>query len=75
MDEQRERPGPPWRRWVERAGRGPAWRSSLFVAVLAQIGSGWAAHEQSGRVAVDWSARLLLLLGPLLLVWRHRYPV
>ncbi|MGW6941890.1 sensor histidine kinase [Streptomyces xanthophaeus] len=75
MDEQRERPGPPWRRWVERAGRGPAWRSSLFVAVLAQIGSGWAAHEQSGRVAVDWFARLLLLLGPLLLVWRHRYPV
>ncbi|WP_272255350.1 sensor histidine kinase [Streptomyces xanthophaeus] len=75
MDEQRERPGPPWRRWVERAGRGPAWRSSLFVAVLTQIGSGWAAHEQSGRVAVDWSARLLLLLGPLLLVWRHRYPV
>ncbi|MGW7171569.1 sensor histidine kinase [Streptomyces xanthophaeus] len=75
MDEQRVRPGPPWRRWVERAGRGPAWRSSLFVAVLAQIGSGWAAHEQSGRVAVDWFARLLLLLGPLLLVWRHRYPV
>ncbi|MFD7096106.1 sensor histidine kinase [Streptomyces xanthophaeus] len=75
MDEQHERPGPPWRRWVERAGRGPAWRSSLFVAVLAQIGSGWAAHEQSGRVAVDWFARLLLLLGPLLLVWRHRYPV
>ncbi|WCD84567.1 Sensor histidine kinase DesK [Streptomyces xanthophaeus] len=60
---------------MERAGRGPAWRSSLFVAVLTQIGSGWAAHEQSGRVAVDWSARLLLLLGPLLLVWRHRYPV
>ncbi len=60
---------------MERAGRGPAWRSSLFVAVLAQIGSGWAAHEQSGRVAVDWFARLLLLLGPLLLVWRHRYPV
>ncbi|MEU9104973.1 sensor histidine kinase [Streptomyces xanthophaeus] len=75
MDEQRERPGPPWRRWVERAGRGPAWRSSLFVAVCAQTGSGWAAHEQSGRVAVDWSARFLLLLGPLLLVWRHRHPV
>ncbi|WP_412075042.1 sensor histidine kinase [Streptomyces xanthophaeus] len=75
MDEQRERPGPPWRRWVERAGRGPAWRSSLFVAVFAQVGSGWAAQAQTGRAALDWFGRLLLLLGPLLLVWRHRYPV
>lgn len=75
MDEQRERPVPPWRRWVERAGRGPAWRSSLFVAVFAQVGSGWAAQAQTGRVALDWVGRLLLLLGPLLLVWRHRYPV
>ncbi|MFI5860467.1 sensor histidine kinase [Streptomyces sp. NPDC051546] len=76
MDEQRERPGgPPWQRWVERTGRGPAWRSSLLVAVFAQAGSGWAAQEQTGRVALDAFGRLLLLLGPLLLVWRHRYPV
>lgn len=76
MDEQRDRPGvPPWQRWVERTGRGPAWRSSLLVAVFAQVGSGWAAQQQSGRVALDGFARLLLLLGPLLLVWRHRYPV
>ncbi|WP_327303392.1 sensor histidine kinase [Streptomyces sp. NBC_01298] len=76
MAEQRERPGvPPWQRWVERTGRGPAWRSSLLVAVFAQVGSGWAAQQQSGRVALDGFARLLLLLGPLLLVWRHRYPV
>lgn len=60
---------------MERTGRGPAWRSSLLLAVFAQIGSGWAAQEQSGRVALDWFARLLLLLGPLLLVWRHQYPV
>ncbi|MFJ3828895.1 sensor histidine kinase [Streptomyces sp. NPDC090046] len=75
MDELRERPGPPWRRWVERTGRGPAWRSALLVAVFAQIGAGWAAHSQSGRVALDGFARLLLLLGPALLVVRHRYPV
>ncbi|WP_327260689.1 sensor histidine kinase [Streptomyces sp. NBC_01232] len=75
MDELRERPGPPWRRWVERTGRGPAWRSALLVAVFAQIGAGWAAHAQSGRVALDGFARLLLLLGPALLVVRHRYPV
>ncbi|MEU6293778.1 sensor histidine kinase [Streptomyces erythrochromogenes] len=74
MDELRERPGPPWRRWVERAGRGPAWRSALLVAVFTQIGAGWAAHAQSGRVALDGFARLLLLVGPALLVVRHRYP-
>lgn len=75
MDELRERPGPPWRRWVERTGRGPAWRSALLVAVFAQVGAGWAAHAQSGRVALDGFARLLLLLGPALLVARHRHPV
>lgn len=60
---------------MERTGRGPAWRSALLVAVFAQIGAGWAAHAQSGRVALDGFARLLLLLGPALLVVRHRYPV
>ncbi|MFD9405887.1 sensor histidine kinase [Streptomyces sp. NPDC059989] len=75
MDEQRERPGPPWRRWMERTGRGPAWRSALLVAVLAQVGSGWAAQQQTGRVALDAFARILLLLGPALLLLRHRHPV
>ncbi|MGW6981518.1 sensor histidine kinase [Streptomyces sp. NPDC054932] len=75
MEELHERPGPPWRRWVERTGRGPAWRSALLVAVFAQIGAGWAAHAQGGRVPLDGFARLLLLLGPALLVVRHRYPV
>ncbi|MFD9355759.1 sensor histidine kinase [Streptomyces sp. NPDC060031] len=75
MEEQRGRPGPPWRRWVEHGGRGPAWRTVLLVAVFAQVGSGWAAQAQSGRVALDWFARLLLLLGPALLLARHRYPV
>ncbi|MCX5380129.1 sensor histidine kinase [Streptomyces sp. NBC_00091] len=75
MEQQRERLGPPWRRWVERTGRGPAWRSALLVAVLQQVGSGWAAQAQSGRAALDWPARLLLLLGPALLVVRHRHPV
>ncbi|WP_405427301.1 sensor histidine kinase [Streptomyces erythrochromogenes] len=74
MDELRERPGPPWRQWVERAGRGPAWRSALLVALFTQVGAGWAAHAQSGRVALDGFARLLLLIGPALLVVRHRYP-
>lgn len=74
MGEQRERLGPPWRRWVERTGRGPVWRSTLFVAVFAQIGAGWAGQAQTGRVPLDWIGRLLLLLGPALLLVRHRYP-
>ncbi|MEV7520556.1 sensor histidine kinase [Streptomyces sp. NPDC091371] len=75
MEDQREHQGPPWRRWVERTGRSPAWRSALVVAVLAQVGSGWAERAQTGRVSLDWFARLLLLLGPALLLLRHRYPV
>ncbi|MER5869756.1 sensor histidine kinase [Streptomyces sp. NPDC002044] len=75
MGEQRERPGSPWRRWVERTGRGPAWRSTLAVAVLAQLGAWWAGQAQTGRVTLDWFGRLLLLLGPALLLLRHRHPV
>ncbi|MEU9254604.1 sensor histidine kinase [Streptomyces sp. NPDC048270] len=75
MDEQRERPGPPWRRWMERTGRGPAWRAVLLLAVFAQVASGWAAREQTGRVGLDAFARLLLLLGPALLLARRRHPV
>ncbi|MET8752713.1 sensor histidine kinase [Streptomyces sp. NPDC004667] len=75
MGKQRERHGPPWRRWAEGAGRGPGLRSALLVAVLAQVGSGWAAQAQSGRMPLDAWARILLLLGPALLVVRHRYPV
>lgn len=59
---------------MERTGRSPAWRSALLVAVLAQVGSGWAERVQTGRVSLDWLGRLLLLLGPALLVVRHRHP-
>ncbi|WP_285537320.1 sensor histidine kinase [Streptomyces lavendulae] len=75
MEQQRERHGPPWRRWAEGAGRGPGLRSALLVAVLAQVGSAWTAQAQSGRMPLDVWARILLLLGPALLVVRHRYPV
>ncbi|MDH6541265.1 sensor histidine kinase [Streptomyces sp. SPB4] len=75
MEQQRERHAPPWRRWAEGAGRGPGLRSALLVAVLAQVGSAWAAQAQSGRMPLDAWARILLLLGPALLTVRHRYPV
>ncbi|MER5732051.1 sensor histidine kinase [Streptomyces sp. NPDC002138] len=54
---------------------GPPWRSSLLVAVVAQVGTGWAEHLQPGREPLGWLGRVLLLLGPLLLVLRRRYPV
>lgn len=60
---------------MERTGRGPGWRSALLVAVFAQAGSSWAAQAQTGRVPLDAFARFLLLLGPALLLVRHRYPV
>lgn len=60
---------------MERTGRGPAWRSALSVAVFAQIAAGWAGQAQPDRAPLDWIGRLLLLLGPALLLVRHRYPV
>ncbi|MEU7555967.1 sensor histidine kinase [Streptomyces sp. NPDC044571] len=56
------------------AGRLP-WRSALLVAVFAQAGSGWAQQVQAGREPLGVLGRLLLLLGPALLVLRHRHPV
>ncbi|MFI5641275.1 sensor histidine kinase [Streptomyces goshikiensis] len=69
-----------WARRAERAARagergGLPWRSSLLVAVIAQIGSGWAGQLQPGREPLGVAGRLLLLLGPALLLLRHRHPV
>ncbi|MFD5512062.1 sensor histidine kinase [Streptomyces sp. NPDC059761] len=65
-----------WESWAERTrgGRLP-WRSSLLVAVLAQAATGWVQQTQPGREPIGALGRLLLLLGPALLVLRHRYPV
>ncbi|MEV6734682.1 sensor histidine kinase [Streptomyces sp. NPDC051364] len=62
--------------WAERmrAGRLP-WRSSLLVAVFTQAATGWVHHLQPDREPVDALGRLLLLLGPAMLLLRHRYPV
>ncbi|MZD08373.1 sensor histidine kinase, partial [Streptomyces sp. SID5785] len=90
MDERRERAGgeygPPWTRpgpawwnqgpagWNRRAGRLP-WRSTVFVTVFVLVGSTFAGHDQTERVALDAFARVLLLVGGLLLLGRQRYPV
>ncbi|NGO06174.1 sensor histidine kinase [Streptomyces sp. HC44] len=76
----RWRHGPPW--WNqgddETAGSRPRlpWRSTLLLTVLVQVGSSFAAQEQEGvRESLGLFARALLLVGTLLLLWRHRYPV
>ncbi|MFE9336797.1 sensor histidine kinase [Streptomyces sp. NPDC007063] len=74
-----ETPGTPSPRWP-RFGPGPGrwrlpWPSSLAVLVIQQVGSGFAAHNQRDTaVELDPTARLLLALGPLLLLLRRRFP-
>ncbi|MGY0022086.1 sensor histidine kinase [Streptomyces sp. YJ-C3] len=74
------RQGPPWGdrgpAWWNRTGGGRLpWRSTVLVTAFVLIGSNFAAHGQAERVPLDVLARLLLLAGGLLLLWRHRYPV
>ncbi|MEI5520178.1 sensor histidine kinase [Streptomyces brasiliscabiei] len=80
--------GPPWRRWH---GGGPPWwnrpdgdeapprwpwPSTALFTVFVMVGSNAAAGFQTDeRAALDPFARVLLLVGALLLLWRWRYPV
>ncbi|MGW0701055.1 sensor histidine kinase [Streptomyces sp. NPDC002867] len=86
MDEQRARGcgGPPWarggpplmRQWEERRRRARVpWVSTVALAVFVMAGTGFAAEGQPEREPVDAFARVLLLLGPALLLLRIRYPV
>ncbi|MET7617291.1 sensor histidine kinase [Streptomyces sp. NPDC005408] len=88
MDEQRTRfcggpswargggPPPPLRLWDTRrsTGRVP-WPSTVVLAVFVMVGSGFAAHSQPDREALDTFARVLLLIGPAILLLRNRWPV
>ncbi|ONK16208.1 histidine kinase [Streptomyces sp. MP131-18] len=67
----------PGRRPWHRLPGGPArlpWRSSGAVLLIQLIGSRFAAHHQQDRVSLDLFAHALLVLGPLLLLARHRHP-
>ncbi|MFD7296652.1 sensor histidine kinase [Streptomyces sp. NPDC059897] len=89
MDEQHVRDGGPPRQWGgppwlrERWGHGPAgserrlpWRSTLLVTAFVLVGTNFAAHGQAGeRADLDVFARLLMLAGGVLLLWRQRHPV
>ncbi|WP_280885705.1 sensor histidine kinase [Streptomyces sp. LBL] len=72
------RNGPPW--WSrsdgqQRRARRP-WLSTVLVTVFVLVGSTFAAHAQEGgRAPLDPFARVLLVVGSGLLLWRLRYPV
>ncbi|MFD8396360.1 sensor histidine kinase [Streptomyces sp. NPDC059680] len=83
MEEQRApgqwwRHGPPW-------GSAPGetepprahwpWRSTVLLTAFVLIGTHFAAHSQPHRLPLDGYARVLLLVAPVLLLWRHRHPV
>ncbi|MFP3989807.1 sensor histidine kinase [Streptomyces sp. E11-3] len=79
------RQGPAWwrhgpaglRRWEEQTGEGGLpWISTLALGVFVQLGTTFAAEGQVDyRADVDLYARALLLIGSVLLLWRHRQPV
>ncbi|MEU0396909.1 sensor histidine kinase [Streptomyces sp. NPDC006208] len=85
MEEQRSRicGGPPWsqggpprfRHWEQRreGGRLP-WMSTLALTVFVMVGTHFAAQGQD-REPLDAFARVLLLVGPVLCLFRHRCPV
>ncbi|MGK5531079.1 histidine kinase dimerization/phosphoacceptor domain-containing protein, partial [Streptomyces sp. URMC 129] len=64
------------RRWpaVPAPAAGWPWRSTGVVLAVQLVGSQFADHNQTGRVSLDLPARALLLLGPALLLVRHRHP-
>ncbi|WP_406859285.1 sensor histidine kinase [Streptomyces sp. HUAS MG47] len=77
MDEQRRAAGPPWlRHWADtEPGARLPWRSTLLIAAFVLVGTGFASRGQLDRQPLDVYARILLLAGPALLLFRHRRPV
>ncbi|MFF4699176.1 sensor histidine kinase [Streptomyces chattanoogensis] len=73
--------GPAWERWSPVRGEPKSWAgarlpwvSTAAVTVFVTVGSGFAAHNQPDRMPLDAFARALLVLGGVLLLFRHRYP-
>ncbi|MGW0210170.1 sensor histidine kinase [Streptomyces sp. NPDC003233] len=83
MEEQRAaghrwRHGPPWRGAPDETEPGRPhwpWRTTVLLTAFVLIGTHFAAHSQPHRVPLDGYARVLLLVGSVLLLWRHRHPV
>lgn len=71
--------GPPWRNRRDGDDRdvgGWPWRSTVVLTLFVLAGSKFAADQQVGeRAHLDLFARLLLVAGSGLLLWRQRHPV
>ena len=65
-----------WRRSGEGQGARWPWPSTLLLTFFVLAGSNYAARQQAGdRAELDAFARVLLVIGAGLLLWRHRRPV
>ncbi|WP_217240771.1 sensor histidine kinase [Streptomyces sp. AC555_RSS877] len=71
------RHGPPWPHRGDEEERGPRWpwRSTALFTVFVLVGSDYAATQPGERAPLDPFARVLLVLGSGLLLWRWRHPV
>lgn len=71
------RHGPPWWRSAGGDGQGARWPwpSTLLLTFFVLAGSNYAARQQAERADLDAFARVLLVIGAGLLLWRHRRPV
>ncbi|MFK4104747.1 sensor histidine kinase [Streptomyces sp. NPDC019531] len=72
------RQGPSWwdRTGGERRGTRWPWPSTVLLTAFVLAGSRFAESEQVGeRAPLDTFARVLLVTGSGLLLWRHRQPV
>lgn len=67
-------PAPPGGESGSWSGTRLPWVSTLAVTVVVLAGSGFAGHDQPGRVPLDAFARVLLFAGTALLLFRHRCP-
>ncbi|MEU6345333.1 sensor histidine kinase [Streptomyces sp. NPDC046977] len=72
---------PPWARHDE-PGRGGGdglprrpWIASVVLAFVQVVGTTAASHNGTGHVPLDHFGYLLLLAGPVALLWRRRAPV
>ncbi|MER6304855.1 sensor histidine kinase [Streptomyces sp. NPDC001657] len=74
--------GPAWERWLsappapghDRPAARLPWLSTLAVTVFVTVGSGFAAHQQPDRAPLDALGRAFLIVGAVLLLFRHRAP-
>lgn len=64
-----------WRRSGEGRGARWPWPSTLLLTFFVLAGSNYAARQQAERADLDAFARVLLVIGAGLLLWRHRRPV